>query len=119
MTTVRAGVAGYTPPPGSFAVLNRHLPAAPRRDVYRRAANGVASGGTLVIPVHDATNPTVGAGGPPDPDVRFSPHDLNADHAGAGSVVEQADRAHRAVATAEVQRVAVDDLRRARPHAKR
>ena len=116
VTTVCADVADYTPDPGCFdlvAVFYLHLPAALRHGVYRRAADGVGPGGTLLVVGHDATNLTNGHGGPQDPDVLFSPDDVATDLAGSGLVVERADRVRRTVSAAERERVAIDALVRA------
>lgn len=117
VSTVCADVAHYTPDPGGFdlvAILYLHLPADLRREVYGRAGVGVAAGGTLVVVGHDTTNLTDGHGGPQDPLVLFSPDDIVEDLAGAGLVVERADRVQRIVPTADGDRVAIDALVRAR-----
>lgn len=117
VSTVCADVADYTPDPGGFdlvAILYLHLPAGLRREVYRRAGAGVAPGGTLLVVGHDATNLTEGHGGPQDPDVLFSPDDIAEDLAGAGLVVERAERVQRTVTTPDGDRVAIDALVRAR-----
>ena len=116
VSTVCADVADYTPAPGGFdlvAVLYLHLPAQLRREVYRRAEVGVASGGTLVVG-HHATNLTDGHGGPQHPDVLFTPDALAEDLAETGLVVKRAERAHRTVTTSDGDRVAIDALVRAR-----
>ena len=117
VSTTCADVTGYTPPPRGFdlvAVVYVHLPASVRRAVYRRAADGVAPGGTLLVVGHDTTNPTDGYGGPQNPDVLFSPDDdVVADLAGSGLVVEKAERVPRPVMTEDGPRVAIDALVRA------
>ena len=88
-----ADVADFIPDPGGFdlvVLLYLHLPAGLRADVHRRAAVGVAPGGTLLVVGHDTTNLTGGHGGPQDPDVLFSPDDVAADLAGSGLVVDRA-----------------------------
>ncbi len=117
VSTVCADVADYTPHSGRFdlvAILYLHLPARLRREVYRRAGDGVAPGGTLVVVGHDATNLTDGHGGPQDPDVLFTPDDIAEDLVGSGLVVERAERVQRTVTTPDGDRVAVDALVRAR-----
>lgn len=47
------------------------LPTVERLDVVRRAAGGVAPGGTLLVVAHDRTNLERGHGGPQDPDVLY------------------------------------------------
>jgi SAM-dependent methyltransferase len=105
-------------PPGPFdavIVAYLQLPEGPRRTVARKAAQVLAPGGVLVIVGHDRTNLTEGVGGPPDPQVLFSPGDLEADLDGlAGIVVEKAERLRRPVSTADGEREAIDALLRAR-----
>lgn len=85
-----------------------------RRAVYRRAADGVAPGGTLLVVGHDTTNPVDGYGGPQDPDVLFSPDDVVADLADRGLLIEKAERVQRPGTTEDGLRVAIDALGRAR-----
>ena len=116
VSTTCADLVGYTPPPRGFdlvAVVYLHLPASVRRAVYRRAADGVAPSGTLLVVGHDTTNRTDGYGGPQDPDVLFSPDDVVADLADSGLVVEKAERVRRAVTTDDGPHVAIDALVRA------
>ena len=121
VATVCADAADHTPPPGGsdlVTILYLHLPSALRRDVYRRAADGVAPGGTLLVVGHDATNLDDGYGGPQDPDVLFSPDDIVADLAASGLLIEKAERVRRTVGTPDGERVAIDALVRAhRPRA--
>ena len=56
-----------------------HLPGRDRRDVYARAADAVAPGGTLLIVAHDRANLAGGVGGPRDPDVLVSPGEVAAE----------------------------------------
>jgi 2-polyprenyl-3-methyl-5-hydroxy-6-metoxy-1,4-benzoquinol methylase len=56
-----------------------HLPPEERRDVYARAAAGVAPGGTLLVVGHDRTNIADGIGGPQDPDLLITPSEVAAD----------------------------------------
>ena len=53
-----------------------HLPGTERRNVYARAADAVAPGGTLLIVAHDRANLADGVGGPQDPDVLVSPGEV-------------------------------------------
>lgn len=121
VTTVCADAADHTPPPGGsdlVTILYLHLPSTQRRDVYRRAADGVAPGGSLLVVGHDATNLDEGYGGPQDPDVLFSPDDIVADLAASGLLIEKAERVRRTVGTPDGERVAIDALVRAhRPRA--
>ncbi len=116
VSTVCADLVGYSPPPRGFdlvAVVYLHLPASVRHAVYRRAADGVAPGGTLLVIGHDTANRTHGYGGPQDPDVLFTPDDVVADLADCGVVVEKAERVRRPVETEGGPRVAIDALVRA------
>ncbi len=116
VSTTCADLIGYTPPPRGFdlvAVVYLHLLASVRRAVYRRAANGVAPGGTLLVVGHDTTNRTDGYGGPQDPDVLFTPDDVVADLADRGLLVEKAKRVRCPVTTEDGPRVAIDALVRA------
>ena len=117
LSTTCADLIGYRPPPRGFdlvVVVYLHLPASVRKAVYRRAADGVAPGGTLLVVGHDTTNRTDGYGGPQNPDVLFTPDDVVADLADGGLLVEKAERVPRPVTTADGPRVAIDALVRAR-----
>ena len=59
-----------------------HLPPTERRGVYARAAEAVASGGTLLVVGHDRTNLEDGVGGPQDPEVLLTPLEVASDLAG-------------------------------------
>jgi SAM-dependent methyltransferase len=115
---VAADVVADPLPPGPFdavVVAYLQLPEGPRQAVARKAAQVLAPGGVLVIVGHDRTNLTEGVGGPPDPQVLFSPSDLEADLDGlAGIAVEKAERVRRPVSTADGEREAIDALLRAR-----
>lgn len=60
------------------------LPTDERLAVVRRAAVGVARGGTLLVVAHDRTNLERGYGGPQDPDVLYDVDETVAAIAGAG-----------------------------------
>lgn len=70
-----------------------HLPREERRAVYARAADAVATGGTLLVVAHDRTNPSSGTGGPQDPDVLVSPAEVAADL--VGFRIERAETVRR------------------------
>ncbi len=109
---VRADVREWQPPAGAFdlvAVLYLQLPAAERDATLRRAAAGLAPGGTLVVVGHHSDNLEHGSGGPKDPRVLFSAEDVVADL--DGIVVEKAEAVLRPV---EGERDAIDALVRAR-----
>lgn len=59
-----------------------HLPREERREVYARAADAVAPGGTLLVVAHDRANLADGVGGPQNPDVLVSPGEVAADLSG-------------------------------------
>ncbi len=95
-------------------VMYLHLPQERRRAVYRRAADAVAPGGTLLVVGHDATNLADGHGGPQDPAVLFSPDEVASDLVGTGLEIDRAERVLRSVATDDGERIAIDALVRAR-----
>jgi len=70
-----------------------HLPPDERRGIYRRAAESVAVGGTLLIVGHDRTNLADGIGGPQDPEVLLTPLEVAADL--PGFRVERAETMRR------------------------
>jgi 2-polyprenyl-3-methyl-5-hydroxy-6-metoxy-1,4-benzoquinol methylase len=72
---VDADVLDWEPPAAAFdlvVLLYLQLPVHERRVVHGRAAAAVASGGTLLVVAHHATNPADGYGGPKDPAVLFT-----------------------------------------------
>lgn len=58
------------------AVCYLQLPAAERDPLWRRAAQAVAPGGTLVVIGHDSRNLTDGYGGPQSEDVLYTAEDV-------------------------------------------
>jgi SAM-dependent methyltransferase len=109
-----ADVTDYTPSPESFdlvIVMYLHLPEAPRRVAFRRAAAAVATGGTLLVVGHDITNPDEGWGGPRDPAVLYGPEAVVA--ALDGLEIVKAERVRRPVQTDDGEKVAIDVLVRA------
>lgn len=50
-----------------------HLSEQENRDAVRRAASRVAAGGTLIVIGHDRKNLTLGAGGPQDARILYTP----------------------------------------------
>lgn len=74
VTTVVADVHAYEVAGGAWdlVVLSYlQLPTDERLAVLRRAAAGVAPGGTLLVVAHDRSNLERGYGGPQDPDVLY------------------------------------------------
>lgn len=56
-----------------------HLPPDQRRELLRRAQNALAPGGALLVLGHHSRNLDEGVGGPPDPEILFTPEDIEAD----------------------------------------
>jgi len=73
------------------------LPAAERGAAVRAACDALASGGTLLVVAHDATNLTEGTGGPQDPSVLYTAADVFADLGDQEVEVRHADRVPRVV----------------------
>jgi SAM-dependent methyltransferase len=72
----------WTPPPRTFDLVCLffiHLPLDERRAVYARAAEAVATGGSLLVVAHDRTNLERGGPGPQDPAVLFTAPEVAAD----------------------------------------
>jgi SAM-dependent methyltransferase len=90
------------------------LAATERREVVRRAGNGVAPGGTFLLVAHDLRNIGEGYGGPQAPEVLYTPEDVVADLDGSGLEIERAETMVRPVETPEGERRALDALVRAR-----
>lgn len=112
LTTVVADLHEYDPSPEFDLVMLVYLQlaAAERAAILRRAADGVAPGGRLLVIAHHSDNVTAGYGGPPDPAVNYTEADVVADLAGTGLAVERADRVLRPVETADGTRHAIDAL---------
>ncbi|MBE9376043.1 class I SAM-dependent methyltransferase [Saccharopolyspora sp. HNM0983] len=95
---VPADAADYEPD-GAFdlvLVVHLHVPAQQRAEVLRRAARSLAPGGRLLVVGHHADNLTAGTGGPQDPDLLYTQHDLLADLAGFPELATRfADRTTR------------------------
>lgn len=107
-------VTEYTPALESFdlvIVMYLHLPETARRLAFRHAAEGVATGGTLLVVGHDITNRSVGWGGPSDAAVLYGPEDVVADLNGLEIV--KAERVRRPVPTDHGEEIAIDVLVRA------
>lgn len=77
-----ADLREYAPVAGRYdlvVALFLQLRETERRLVYRRAAEALRPGGTLLVVAHDLSNLTEGVGGPPDASLLFTPDDLRAD----------------------------------------
>ena len=112
-----ADATAWDPPAEGYdlvAVFYLQLPAEGRRRAMGIAGRALAPNGTLLVVAHDSANLNGGMGGPQDPAVLYTPHDVLADLAAAGIdvTVERAETVERAVAGAD--RPARDCLVRAR-----
>jgi argininosuccinate lyase len=79
---VLADLRQFDPPRRAYDLVTLvflHLPIDERRPIYRRAAEAVAPGGTLLVIGHDRSNLSQGVGGPQDPSVLFTPDEIAAD----------------------------------------
>jgi 2-polyprenyl-3-methyl-5-hydroxy-6-metoxy-1,4-benzoquinol methylase len=111
---VTADLLEYQPAPQAFdlvLIAYLHLPPAELATVLHRAAAAVAPGGTLLVVGHDLTNLTDGVGGPPYPDVLYTPEAIAA--ALPSLDVRRAVRVRRPVETDNGTREAIDTLVRA------
>jgi SAM-dependent methyltransferase len=109
---VGADVLGWRPFEQIFdlvAVLYLQLPADQLGQVMRRAAEGLAPGGTLLVVGHHSDNLEHGSGGPKDPRVLFTPEQIV--ESLDGLRIEKAEAVLRPV---EGERDAIDALVRAR-----
>ena len=91
-------------------VLYLQIPADERRLVLARAVGALAPGGTLLLIGHDVANLTEGVGGPSDPALLYTPHEIVAEL--PGLEIEKAERVLRDVGDSD--RPAIDALVRAR-----
>jgi len=110
---VCADLLEYKPEVDAFdLVLVFYLQIHPleRRRVLERAVPALRADGTFLLVGHDLTNLTEGIGGPPDPDLLYTPDDIVAEL--PGLEIAKAERVLRDVAGAD--RPAVDALVRAR-----
>jgi len=113
LTWVCADLLSYRPEPGGYdlvVIAYLQLPAEARRQIVRRAAEAVASGGRLVVVAHDSANVDGGVGGPQDPRVLYTADDLVADLDGAGLTPRTVAAVRRPVATVDGERQAIDAL---------
>jgi len=77
------------------------LPGDERRTVVRRSFEALAPGGTLFVVAHDSTNLTEGTGGPQDPSVLYTAHDVLEDLDGRRFDVVRAERVARTVSATD------------------
>jgi SAM-dependent methyltransferase len=114
---VAGDLLDYRPEPQAFdlvLVFYLQVPAAQRRPILQAAAEAIAPGGTFLLVAHDSTNLQHGHGGPQQPTVLYTAHDVVDNLDGAGLEIERADRVERPVQTPDGNRVALDALVRAR-----
>ena len=112
---VAADLRTFVPEPEGFDLVLLsyiHLPADERGGLLRRAAAGLAVGGSLLVVGHATRNATDGVGAPVDVARLFEPADIIADLHGTGLSVEMAEERLRPVDGSE--RPAIDVLVRAR-----
>jgi SAM-dependent methyltransferase len=93
------------------------VPARERRRIVRRAARAVAPAGHLLVVGHDLDNLAHGVGGPPDPDVLYTPSDIRTDLEGTGLTIDRAESKRRPVETEGGTAFALDTVVLARPEA--
>ena len=115
VTWVRADLLDYQPDHGAFdlvIVLYIQLAAAQLAAVMKRASAALAPGGTLLVVGHDLLNLSKGHGGPQNPEVLFTPADIERDLPGLG--IERAERVLRPVTVDGREVTAIDALVRAK-----
>jgi SAM-dependent methyltransferase len=115
VTWVRADLLDYQPDHGAFdlvIVMYIQLPAAQLADVMKRASTALAPGGTLLVVGHDLLNLSESHGGPQNPEVLFTPADIERDLPGLG--IERAERVLRPVTVDGREVTAIDALVRAK-----
>jgi SAM-dependent methyltransferase len=108
---VTADLLEYLPEPAAsdlVLIAYLQLPPAELAAVLHAAAAAVAPGGTLLVIGHDLTNLSEGVGGPPVPEVLYTPEAITA--ALPDLDVRRAERVRRPVQTADGTRDAIDTL---------
>ncbi|HUZ88945.1 MAG TPA: class I SAM-dependent methyltransferase, partial [Candidatus Acidoferrales bacterium] len=112
---VRADLLEYQPDRGAFdlvIVMYLQLLADQVSVVMKRASAALAPGGTLLVVGHDLLNLSEGHGGPQNPEVLFTPADIERDLPGLG--IERAERVLRPVTVDGREVTAIDALVRAK-----
>ena len=115
VTWVRADLLDYEPDHGAFdlvILMYIHLPAAQLADVMKTASAALAPGGTLLVVGHDLLNLSQGHGGPQDPELLFTPADIERVLPGLG--IERAESVLRPVTVDGREVSAIDALVRAK-----
>ncbi len=114
---VVADLLDYRPEREAFAlviIFYLQVPAAQRGPILRKAAAAVAVDGVFLLVGHDVANIAHGHGGPRDPTVLYTSHEVADDLAATGLKIERAERVERPVETEAGRRLALDALVRAR-----
>jgi len=115
VTWVRADLLDYEPDHGAFdlvILMYIHLPAAQLAAVMETASAALAPGGTLLVVGHDLLNLSQGQGGPQDPELLFTPADIERVLPGLG--IERAESVLRPVTVDGREVSAIDALVRAK-----
>ena len=92
---VAADLLEYGPEPSAFGlviVFYLQVPARRAQHDRRPRAAAVAAGGTFLLVGHDSANIEHGHGGPQDPAVLYTAHDIVRDLRGSGLEIERAER---------------------------
>ncbi|WP_433501022.1 class I SAM-dependent methyltransferase [Sphaerimonospora sp. CA-214678] len=108
---VEADLSEYVPEAGGYDLVVSayfQVGAELRRQVMRAAAAAVAPGGLLLVVAHDSDNLEHGVGGPQDPAVLYTAHDVASDIDGRGLEVVRAETRGREVETGDGRRTALD-----------
>jgi SAM-dependent methyltransferase len=100
ITWLHADVIEWVPDSDAYGLVSAqflHLPSASRDPLYRRLADAVAPGGTLLIVGHHISDLETNVGRPPVPDLFFSTSDVAASLGESWTVVVNEARARQAV----------------------
>jgi SAM-dependent methyltransferase len=112
---VRADLLDHQPVDGAYDLVvfpYPHLPAARRREVLKKAAAALASGGTLLMVGHDRLNLAEGHGGPQNLEVLFTAAEIKREL--PGLLIGRAERVQRPVTVDGREVQAIDALVRAK-----
>ena len=115
VTWVRGDLLDYQPDYGAFDLVIAmyiQLRADLLADVMKKASAALAPGGTLLVVGHDLLNLSQGHGGPQNPEVLFTPADIERDLPGLG--IERAERVLRPLTVDGREVDAIDALVRAK-----
>lgn len=111
-----ADLLDYQPEAHAFAlviIFYLQVPREERTPILRAAAQAVAPGGVFLLVAHDSSNIENGHGGPQDPAVLYTAHDVADDLDGSGLRIKRAETVQRPVDTPDGRRIALDALVRA------